>query len=116
MADSDRFASTRWSLVLLARDGADTALVTLCRMYWYPVSPFIRHVVDSVEQAEDLTQEFFSRLLTRYFLDCVGRDKGRFRAFLLACCKHFLVNQRERARAHKRGGGRPVLSLDFASA
>jgi RNA polymerase sigma factor (sigma-70 family) len=116
MADSDRFASTRWSLVLLAREGADSALETLCRAYWYPLYAYIRRQTVSAPEAEDLTQEFFTRLLEKDFLDAVNRDKGRFRAFLLACCKHFLANERDRARAQKRGGGRPVLPLDFASA
>jgi RNA polymerase sigma-70 factor (ECF subfamily) len=101
---------------LSARDGADSALETLCRTYWYPLYVCIRRQAANAREAEDLTQEFFTRLLEKGFLDALNRDKGRFRAFLLACCKHFLANERDRARAQKRGGGRPVLSLDFASA
>jgi RNA polymerase sigma-70 factor (ECF subfamily) len=119
-ADSPRhssgFASTRWSLVLRARDGADAALETLCRTYWYPVYAYVRRHTSVPNQAEDLTQEFFTRLLEKDFLDAVDRDKGRFRAFLLACCKHFLANERDKARTQKRGGGCPILSLDFATA
>ena len=116
MADPAGFASTRWSLVLLARDGADAALETLCRTYWYPVYAYVRRQTGAADQAEDLTQGFFTRLLEKDFLGAVDRDKGRFRAFLLACCKHFLANERDRARAQKRGGGLRVLSLDFAAA
>lgn len=99
MPDFARFASTRWSLVLQARDGADAALETLCRAYWYPVYGYIRRQTGVADQAEDLTQEFFTRLLEKDFLDSVDQAKGRFRAFLLACCTHFLANARDRARA-----------------
>jgi RNA polymerase sigma-70 factor (ECF subfamily) len=119
-SEADPFATTQWSLVLLARNRAspqaDDALATLCRAYWYPLYAFIRRQVPTAEQAEDLTQEFFSRLLEKDFLRTVDRARGRFRAFLLACCKHFLANERDRAGARKRGGGRPTLSLDFQSA
>jgi RNA polymerase sigma-70 factor (ECF subfamily) len=117
---ADPFATTQWSLVLLARDRAspqaDEALAALCRAYWYPLYAFIRRQVRTAEQAEDLTQEFFARLLEKDYLRTVDRTRGRFRAFLLACCKHFLANERDRARARKRGGGRSILSLDFQSA
>jgi RNA polymerase sigma-70 factor (ECF subfamily) len=119
-ADSPRsssgFASTRWSLVLSARDGAQAALELLCRGYWYPVYAYMRRHCGGAAQAEDLTQEFFARLLEKDFLDAVDRDKGSFRSFLLACCRHFLANERDKARTQKRGGGRTVLSLDFSSA
>jgi RNA polymerase sigma-70 factor (ECF subfamily) len=114
------FATTQWSLVLLARERAspqaDEALARLCRAYWYPLYAYIRRQVPTAEQAEDLTQEFFTRLLEKEFLRSVDRTRGRFRAFLLACCKHFLANERDRARAAKRGGGCSILSLDFQSA
>jgi RNA polymerase sigma-70 factor (ECF subfamily) len=116
----DPFATTQWSLVLLARERAtpesDEALSVLCRAYWYPLYAFIRRQVPTAEQAEDLTQEFFARLLEKDFLRTVDRSRGRFRAFLLACCKHFLANERDRASARKRGGGCAILSLDFQSA
>jgi RNA polymerase sigma-70 factor (ECF subfamily) len=114
--DSTGFVSTRWSLVLRARDGADAALEALCQTYWYPVYAYVCRHTGAANQAEDLTQEFFTRILEKDFLDAVDRDKGRFRAFLLACCKHFLANERDRERAQKRGGSRLVLSLDFATA
>jgi DNA-directed RNA polymerase specialized sigma24 family protein len=117
---AEPFAPTQWSLVLLACDRAspqaDAALATLCRTYWYPLSAYIRRQVPTTEQAEDLTQEFFARLLEKDFLRTVDPGRGRFRAFLLACCKHFLANERDRAGAAKRGGGCAILSLDFATA
>src|SRR5262249_21338914 len=72
-----------------------------------------RRQVSTAEQAEDLTQEFFARLLEKDVLRSVDRSQGRFRAFLLACCKHFLANERDRVGAQKRGGGWTILSLDF---
>ena len=117
---SRAFDSTRWSLVLLARDraspDADAALEALCATYWYPLYAYIRRQIGSADQAEELTQEFFARFLEKDFLRAADRNKGRFRGFLLACCRHFLANERDRARAQKRGGSRPALSLDFASA
>jgi RNA polymerase sigma-70 factor (ECF subfamily) len=115
-----RFASTLWSVILLARDraspAAEEALAALCRTYWYPLYVYIRKQVGSPGQAEELTQEFFARFLEKDFLRAVDRDKGKFRAFLLACCKHFLANERDRQRAQKRGGGQTVVSLDFPDA
>jgi RNA polymerase sigma-70 factor (ECF subfamily) len=113
---SSGFASTRWSLVLSARDGAQAALEMLCSSYWYPVYAYIRRRSAGTSEAEDLTQEFFAQLLEKDFLDPVNPRKGRFRAYLLACCKHFLANERDKARSQKRGGGRSVLSMDFRSA
>jgi RNA polymerase sigma-70 factor (ECF subfamily) len=111
--------STLWSFVLHARDRpgpeAGEALGALCQAYWYPLYVYIRRQVGSADQAEDLTQAFFTRLLEKDFLASVDREKGKFRAFLLACCKHFLANERDRQRARKRGGGQPVLSLDRPS-
>jgi RNA polymerase sigma-70 factor (ECF subfamily) len=117
---AEPFATTQWSLVLLARDRAspqaNEALAALCRAYWYPLYAYVRRQVRTAEQAEDLTQEFFARVLEKDFLRTVDRSRGRFRAFLLACCKHFLANERDRAGARKRGGDCTVLSLDFQSA
>jgi RNA polymerase sigma-70 factor (ECF subfamily) len=115
-----QFASTHWSLIVLARGQpspeADQALAELCRAYWYPLYVYIRHKVGSADRAEELTQEFFTRLLEKDFLAGVAPEKGRFRAFLLACCNHFLANERDRERARKRGGGATIVSLDFPSA
>src|SRR5439155_23366386 len=107
------FQTTHWSVVVQARDRASAeageALATLCRAYWYPLYAYIRRRTSSAEQAENLTQEFFTRFLAREFLALADPARGKFRAFLLTCCKHFLVNEHQRAQAGKRGGGRPPL-------
>jgi RNA polymerase sigma-70 factor (ECF subfamily) len=119
-ASPGRFATTHWSVVVAARDGeaeqAQAALADLCRVYWYPLYAYVRRQGYPADRAQDLTQEFFARLLEKDFLGAVDQEKGKFRAFLLAACKHFLANERDRARAQKRGGGRPCLSLDFDDA
>src|SRR5258707_15567304 len=100
---SARFATTHWSLVVAAgrrsSPQAREALATLCRAYWYPLYVFIRRQGFPAEDSQDLTQEFFARLLQKHFLAQVDQEKGRFRSFLLAACKHFLSNERDRARA-----------------
>jgi RNA polymerase sigma-70 factor (ECF subfamily) len=115
-----RFATTDWRLIVAAR-GTDQpvarkALAELCEAYWYPIYSFIRARGYSGDQAQDLTQEFFARLLRPGFFDSVVPEKGRFRAFLLAACKHFLSNQRDHDRALKRGGGRLTIAIDPADA
>lgn len=105
---SGRFAPTRWSLVLAA-GGLDTqdaraALETLCRIYWPPLYAYVRGRGFSPEDARDLTQTFFERLLERRGITSVDRAKGRFRSFLLACMNHFLSDEWDKARALKRGG------------
>src|SRR5262245_10616359 len=114
------FATTQWSLVAAARDPASPqareARAALCQTYWYPLSAYLPRQVGSADEAEELTQEFFARLLEKDFLAGVDRARGKFRAYLLACCKHFLANQRDYTRARKRGGGRAVLSVDWQSA
>jgi RNA polymerase sigma factor (sigma-70 family) len=120
MSPHDPFESTRWSLILAARDrGSDqahAALTALCRAYWYPLYAFIRHRGHDHETAEDLTQTFFARLLESNDLAHVDRAKGKFRSFLLAACTHFLANERDRRRALKRGGDRKFVSIDRAVA
>jgi RNA polymerase sigma-70 factor (ECF subfamily) len=115
-----RFETTHWSLVLAARDraepGADDALASLCTLYWYPLYAYVRRRGHDADEALDLTQEFFARLLEKDFLAAVDRGKGKFRSFLLAAYNHFLANERDRTRALKRGGGKTVLSLDAADA
>jgi RNA polymerase sigma factor (sigma-70 family) len=116
----DRFDTTEWSLVLAARHrtspGAERALASLCQRYWYPVYAYVRRQGENAEDAADLTQGFFTRLIEKDYLSQVDRERGRFRAFLLAACRHFLSNERDHARAQKRGGGRPVISIDTAAA
>jgi RNA polymerase sigma factor (sigma-70 family) len=116
-----RFASTHWSVVLLAGGARNApevqhALARLCSAYWYPLYVFIRRQGHSAGDAEDLTQEFFARFLEKDFLSAVDKSRGKFRTFLLACCQHFLANQRDFVRTQKRGGGRSALSLDFPGA
>jgi RNA polymerase sigma factor (sigma-70 family) len=115
------FSRTQWSVVLAAagkKDGvlAEQALEKLCRVYWLPLYTYIRRQGESPHDAQDLTQGFFAQLLQKDYLGSVDQTKGRFRSFLLAALKHFLSNQRDRARAQKRGGGQMPLSLDFSEA
>jgi RNA polymerase sigma-70 factor (ECF subfamily) len=111
-----RFPTTQWSVVLAARDGASTgardALESLCDAYWYPLYAYTRGRGHDPEDARDLTQAFFVHLLERDFLEPVTKEKGRFRAFLLASLRNFLSHERERARALKRGGGAVTVSMD----
>jgi RNA polymerase sigma-70 factor (ECF subfamily) len=111
------FATTRWSLVLAAgTPGSADALAALSTTYWYPIYAFIRRSGCSAHDAEDLTQQFFARLLEKNFLAGADRAKGRFRSYLLGALKHFLANQRDRAAALKRGGGQMMAPLEGRSA
>jgi RNA polymerase sigma-70 factor (ECF subfamily) len=113
---NDRFPSTQWNLVLIAGEGSSEesreALATLFRVYWYPLYAFVRREGYDSDEAKDLTQAFFTRLLEKRALKDCDQDRGRFRSFLLASLKHFLANERDRAHAQKRGGGTFALSLD----
>ena len=91
---------------------AADALEKLCRTYWYPLYAYVRRQGESPHDAQDLTQEFFARLLARNYLGTVGREKGKFRSFLLAALNHFMSDERDRARATKRGGSKVIVSLD----
>jgi RNA polymerase sigma factor (sigma-70 family) len=110
------FVRTHWSVVLRAgqsdSDQAHAALEKLCVAYWYPVYSFVRRRGMSPEDAQDLTQEFFYRLLANRGLASVDPAKGRFRSFLLVSLKNLLANEWNRARTIKRGGGIPIISLD----
>ena len=115
-----RFALTHWSVVLAAGRSdsthARTALEKLCRTYWPPIYAFVRRQGHNPHDAQDLTQEFFARLLARKSLADVDRAKGRFRSFLLASLKHFLANEWDKARAEKRGGGQVLIPIDAQAA
>jgi len=87
-------------------------MAELCSIYWYPLYAFVRRSGHEAHEAEDLTQEFFARLLAKHYLTDVAPEKGRFRSFLLASMKHFLANEYDRANALKRGGGRQAIALD----
>ena len=111
---SSQFAPTRWTQILQARGEsaeAQAALSKLCAAYWKPVFSFIRREGRDEETARDLTQEFFTRLLARRGLDTVEPGRGRFRSFLLGAVKHFLADERDRAQAARRGGGRSIVSI-----
>lgn len=114
------FATTRWSVVLAAGHSDTTharaALEKLCRTYWYPLYAYVRRRGHSPEDAQDLTQEFFAQLLERQSLMCADPNLGRFRSFLLTAMNHFLIGEWKKTQAQKRGGGCPVLSLDWAGA
>jgi len=105
-----KFAVTRWTMVLAAANQTQVepevtrALSELCQCYWPPLYSFIRWQGFDASEAQDLTQEFFSRLLAGKCLESVDRSKGKFRSFLLASLKHFLANERDRVRRLKRGG------------
>jgi RNA polymerase sigma-70 factor (ECF subfamily) len=92
------------------------ALAELCTSYWYPLYALVRSQGYTADEAQDVTQEFFARLLARNDFAAADRTKGRFRSYLAGALKHFLANARDQARARKRGGGRAPLSLDFATA
>jgi RNA polymerase sigma-70 factor (ECF subfamily) len=110
------FATTHWSVVLAAgqtdAQQAAEALEALCRTYWYPVYAFLLRSGHDMHTAKDLTPSFFLRLLGRNDFATIHPDKGRFRSFLLTSLKHFLINERFRANAEKRGGGRVPIPLD----
>ena len=113
---SAQFATTHWSVVLAAGERelpqAAQALEKLCRTYWYPLYVYVRRQGNSPEDAQDLTQDFFSRLLEKNYLAKADRDRGKFRTFLLGSLKNFLVNEWKRAGRLKRGGGVEFVSID----
>ena len=109
------FQTTRWSMVLRAGEPgakAREALSNLCEAYWYPLYAYVRRQGHSAHDAQDLTQEFFARLLERGGVGDVAPGLGRFRTWLLTALKHFLINEWHRARAQKRGGGAVHVSMD----
>jgi len=109
----DAFQTTRWSLVLQSLSGSESALDELISLYWYPVYGYVRRRAKSDQEAEDLTQGFFARLLERDYLASADRERGKLRAFLLTDLKFFLSNERDKANALKRRGEFPDLPLDF---
>lgn len=113
------FVTTHWSMVLEAggdSTAAQDALGELCRNYWYPLYSYVRRRGHSPEDAQDLTQEFFARLLQRNWLNSADPQKGRFRSFLLGAMNHFLSDEWDKVRARKRGGGALHLPLEFGQA
>lgn len=108
------FQTTRWSLVVAAGEEAPSALSELAELYWYPLYAFARHLGRGEHEAQDLVQGFFALLLERGGLRAADPERGRFRTFLLTMFKRMMARVHEKERALKRGGGRPLLSLDFA--
>ncbi len=114
------FVTTHWSVVLAARRSdttrAQAALARLCQAYWYPLYAYVRRRGHSPPDAQDLTQEFFARLLEQNWLAQADRERGRFRSFLLAAMSHFLANEWDKARAQKRGGAAQFVPLQLGTA
>jgi len=112
------FTTTHWSLVVAAkpdeasRTRARSALEALCRAYWYPLYAFVRHRGYSPDDAQDLTQSFFVRILETGGFASADPGRGRFRSYLLGAMKNYLANEWHRARTQKRGGGKAILDLD----
>ena len=114
------FVTTHWSVVLTARRSdttrAQAALARLCQTYWYPLYAYVRRRGYGPPDAQDLTQEFFARLLGQNWLAQADRERGRFRTFLLAALSHFLANEWDKARAQKRGGSIQLVPLQLDNA
>ncbi len=120
--ERDIFVTTRWTAVLraggsgaLGGAGARDALAELCQTYWFPLYAYVRRRASSPEDAEDLTQGFFARLLRLESLGAVSRERGKFRAFLLASMNNYLAGEHERGAALKRAAGK-TISLESAEA
>ena len=118
LPEGSRFPTTRWTLVVAAGDPnrkeTRSALVSLCENYWYPLYAYLRRRGYPADQAQDLTQEFFIRVLEGRYLDRADPEKGRFRSFILTSLKFFLADEADRQRALKRGGGL-LVPLEFCS-
>lgn len=114
------FATTRWTIVLAAGDrhnqDSRQALEALCATYWTPVYSFVRRRGHSAEDAQDLTQGFFTRLLEKQSLAAADRERGKFRSFLLSSVKNYLANEWDRSQAQKRGGGTTSIPIDAENA
>jgi len=110
------FQTTLWSVVVEAGKGgserSSAALARLCRAYWYPLYVFVRRQGHSPEDAQDLVQEFFARVLDRNYFRAADPQKGRFRFFLVAALRHFLANEWDRTQCQKRGGDRQIVSFE----
>ena len=119
-AGNPAFTTTRWSAVLEAGETdsprALEALEQLCRTYWYPLYTFVRRSGHNPEDARDLTQEFFARLIAKHWVADADPARGRFRAFLLTALKRFLINEWHHGQCAKRGGGLTFISLEAVAA
>ncbi len=119
-SETSRFATTRWSVVLSAGSPASPnyqeAMSTLCQLYWFPLSAYLRRHGCGTHQAEDYIQAFFTQMLEKHYLDRVEVEGGKFRSFLLVALKRFVADRREHDRAIKRGGGHKRVDIDLGSA
>jgi RNA polymerase sigma factor (sigma-70 family) len=119
-ADTSRFATTHWSLVLAAGDSAalehEQALSRLCQAYWFPLYAYLRRQAHDPHQTEDYIQGFFAHLLEKRALCRANRNRGRFRSFLLSSLKNFLRDEWDRTHSQKRGGDKKIVSLDAMTA
>ena len=117
---SKLFPHTRWSLVLAATQRPSpesaVALEAICRAYWYPLYAYVRRCGQTHHDAQDLTQEFFCRLLEKRWLDSADREKGKLRTFLIVALKNFMSKEWRRASAQRRGGGQSQVQFDTAFA
>ncbi len=92
------------------------ALESICQTYWFPAYSYVRRRGYSQQDAQDLTQDFFVRLLQNDFFDAADKERGRFRSFLLTSLRRFLADEWDKTQAKKRGGGIPHQSLDLDTA
>lgn len=113
------FGTTHWSVVLAARDGTGTraasALEALCRTYWAPIYTYLRRTGRSSHDAQDLTQGFLAHFLAHGHIQRLRHRDARFRSFLLCFLKRYLSDERDKAMAEKRGGGRQIVSWEECS-
>jgi RNA polymerase sigma factor (sigma-70 family) len=116
MKGTGTFPNTRWSVVLATRGRSSTesaaALEAICRAYWYPLYAYVRRHGHSAHDAQDVTQEFFCRMLEKRWLDAADRDKGKLRTFLIVALRKFMSKEWRRASAQRRGGGNAHVPLD----
>lgn len=114
------FPSSHWSVIARATDSnsdaARIALTELCGRYWYPIYAFVRRQAVSNHDAEDITQGFFAHLIGRDLIAGADQVRGKFRTYLLSCCKNYLANSKRAARAEKRGGHATIVAIDFDEA
>jgi len=110
------FPQTRWSVILDAQDDDPAALASFCQAYWFPLYSYARRMGMTTDDAEDLTQAFFERLLSRNSLALARRERGKLRSFLLHSFNNFATEEWRKRGAQKRGGGRPMIEIDALSA
>ena len=112
------FVETKWTVVATAGDSASpraaAALEALCETYWLPIYTYVRRRGHSAHDAQELTQDFFDRIIRDNSFARVDRKKGKFRSYLLGALNHLLADEWDKSHTIKRGGGRSIRSLDEA--